>query len=233
MAEPIPEEIRVPERPRLQAESRTVRGRAVKRLRQSGVIPANLVTPNQPSTAVQVDERALATLVRHGADGRLLDLECDGTTEAVLFDEYELDTITDRLLHATFRRVDLTKPVTVEVGIELEGTAPAAAVMGVTVIQSLTTLEVTALPSEIPSALVASVAGLEGPGDEVVVADLRAVDGTYTPVGDPAESVVGVHVLRAQADDIEEEELDLDEVEIEPGEEGEAAEAPPEEAPPA
>lgn len=223
----------MPERPRLQASTRTVRGRAVKRLRRSGVIPANLVTPNQPSTNVQVDERALATLVRHGADGRLLDLECDGATEPVLFDDYELDVITDRLLHATFRRVDLTKPVTVEVGIELQGTAPAAAVMGVTVIQSLTSLEVEALPNEIPSTLVADVSGLEAPGDEVVVSDLRAPDGTYAPVGDAADTVISVHVLRAQAEDVEEEEIDLDEVEIEPGEEGEAAEAPPEEAPPA
>lgn len=223
----------MPERPRLQAEPRTVRGRAVKRLRRSGVIPANLVTPNQPSTAVQVDERALASLVRHGADGRLLDLECDGTTEAVLFDEYELDAITDRLLHATFRRVDLTKPVTVEVAIELQGSAPAAGIMGVTVIQSLTSLEVAALPTEIPSGLVADISGLEEPGDEVVVADLRATDGVYAPVGDSAETVISVHVLRAQAEDVEEEELDLDEVEIAPGEEGEAPEAPPEEAPPA
>ena len=223
----------MPERPRLRASTRTVRGRAVKRLRRSGVIPANLVTPNQPSTAVQVDERELATLVRHGADGRLLDLECDGATEAVLFDEYELDIITDRLLHATFRRVDLTKPVTVEVAIELQGTAPAAAVMGVTVIQSLTSLEVEALPNEIPSGLVADISGLEEPGDEVVVADLRSVDGVYTPAGDATDTVLSVHVLRAQADDDEEAEIDLDEVEIEPGEEGEAEEAPPEDSPPA
>ena len=223
----------MPERPRLRASTRTVRGRAVKRLRRSGVIPANLVTPNQPSTAVQVDERELATLVRHGADGRLLDLECDGATEAVLFDEYELDIITDRLLHATFRRVDLTKPVTVEVAIELQGTAPAAAVMGVTVIQSLTSLEVEALPNEIPSGLVADISGLEEPGDEVVVADLRSVDGVYTPAGDATDTVISVNVLRAQADDDEEAEIDLDEVEIEPGEEGEAEEAPPEDSPPA
>ena len=223
----------MPERPRLQASPRAVRGRAVKRLRRSGVIPANLVTPNQPSAAVQVDERELATLVRAGADGRLLDLECDGETEAVLFDAYELDAITDRLLHATFRRVDLTKPVTVEVAIELEGTAPAAAVMGVTVIQSLTSLQIAALPSEIPSGLVADISGLEEPGDEVVVADLRATDGVYAPVGDSAETVISVHVLRAQAEDVEEEEIDLDEVEIEPGEEGEVAEAPPEEPTPA
>ena len=223
----------MPERPRLQASPRAVRGRAVKRLRRSGVIPANLVTPNQPSAAVQVDERELATLVRAGADGRLLDLECDGETEAVLFDDYELDVITDRLLHATFRRVDLTKPVTVEVAIELEGTAPAAAVMGVTVIQSLTSLQIAALPSEIPSGLVADISGLEEPGDEVVVADLRATDGVYAPVGDSAETVISVHVLRAQAEDVEEEEIDLDEVEIEPGEEGEVAEASPEEPAPA
>ncbi len=182
---------------------------------------------------MQVDERALATLVRHGADGRLLDLEWDGTSEAVLFDDFELDAITDRLLHATFRRVDLTKPVTVEVAIELQGTAPAAAMMGMAVIQSLTSLQIAALPTEIPSALVVDVSGLEAPGDEVVVSDLRATDGSYTPVGDPTDPVVGVHVLRAQEVDEVEEELDLDELEITPGEEGEAAEAPPEEPAPA
>ncbi len=222
----------MPERPQLTASQREAFGRKVKRLRRSGFIPANIVSPNQPSTAVQVHERDLAALVRHGADGRLLDLEWEGSTEAVLFDDFELDPITDRLLHATFRRVDLTKPVNVEVAIELQGVAPAAGVAGLAVIQTLTALQVSALPTEIPSLLTAEISELEDPGDEVVVGDLQSTDGAYELVSDPSESVIAVHVLRVQEEEeAPEEDLELDELEIEPGEEGEAAAASPDEEP--
>lgn len=217
----------MPERPRLTASQREAFGRKVNRLRRSGFIPANIVSPNQPSTAIQVHERDLAALVRRGADGRLLDLEWQGSTEAVLFDEYELDPITDRLRHATFRRVDLTRPVNVEVAIELQGTAPAGGVTGLAVIQALTALQVSALPIEIPSLLTADISRLEEPGDEIVVGDLRAVDGAYDLVSDPNESVIGVHVLRVQEEEPA-EDLGLEEVEIGDGEDGEA---PPSMAP--
>ena len=212
----------MPDRPHLTASSREALGRKVKRLRRTGIIPANIVSPNEASTAVQVHERDLAVLVRHGADGRLLDLEKDGETEAVLFDDYVLDPITDRLIHATFRRVDLTKPVTVEVSIELEGIAPAAATVGLAVVQAITALQVSALPTEIPSLLRADVSQLAEPGNEIVVSDLRAVDGAYTLVSDPDEPVIAVHVLRAQVEEEPEEGRDLAEVELAPGEEGEA-----------
>ncbi len=215
----------MPERPQLTASQREAFGRKVKRLRRSGFIPANIVSPNQPSTAVQVHEGALAALVRHGAGGRLLDLEWEGSTEPVLFDQYELDPITDRLLHATFRRVDLTKPVNVEVAIELQGTAPAAGIAGLAVIQALTELQVSALPTEIPSLLTADVSELEEPGDEIAASDLRAADGVYELVSDPNESVIAVHVLRVQEEEAE-EGLELEEVELEAGEEGEVARAP-------
>ena len=213
----------MPERPRLTASQREAFGRKVKRLRLSGFVPANIVSPNQPSMAVQVHERDLAALVRRGAGGRLLDLEWEGSTEAMLFDEYELDPITDRLRHATFRRVDLTKPVNVEVAIDLQGTAPAAGTSGLAVIQALTALQVSALPIEIPSLLTADISGLEEPGDEIVVGDLQALDGAYELVSDPSEPVIAVHVLRVQEEEEEPaDELGLEEMGIGDGEQGEA-----------
>ena len=218
----------VPARPRLTAERRTVLGKKVKRLRREGLTPANLVEPLKASVAIQVAESELAGLVRHGGSGHLVDLVWCDETQPVLMDQVEIDAITNRLLHATFRRVDLSKPVTVAVPVHLEGTAPASEVADFVVIQALSEIDVSALPAEIPSYLIGDATVLRDVGDEVRVADLRAADGAFEAVTDPSEAVVAVHLARVAEEEVPAEEAELEEVELEA--EGEAAveEAAPE-----
>ena len=213
----------MPERHRLAAEPRTVLGKKVRRLRREGLIPANLVEAGRPSVAMQVSERALADLVRAQAAGHLVDLDSPDISEPVLMDDVEIDTLTNRLVHLTLRKVDLTKPINVMVRVSLEGHAPASDSAQVVVIQNLQDVEVSALPAEIPSSLIADVSNLVDVGDEVVVRDLRAEDGAYEPVDDPEASVIQVTAARAVEED--EEEADLEEVPLEEGAEA-TAEAP-------
>jgi len=213
----------VPERQRLAAEPRTVLGKKVRRLRREGVIPANLVEAGRPSIAMQVSERALADVVRAQATGQLVDLESPDISEPVLMDSVEIDTLTNRLVHLTLRKVDLTKPIDVMVRVTLEGQAPASESAQVVVIQNLQEVEVSALPTEIPSSLIADISGLVDIGDEVVVGDLRAEDGVYEPVDDLEASVIQVTPARTVEED--EDEEDLEEIPLEEGAEA-AAEAP-------
>ena len=213
----------MPERHRLAAEPRTVLGKKVRRLRREGVIPANLVQAGHPSIAIQVSERALADLVRAQATGQLVELDSPDVSEPVLMDSVEIDTLTNRLVHLTLRKVDLTKRINVMVRVVLEGYAPASDNAEVVVIQDLQEVEVSALPAEIPTSLVAVVSDLVDIGDAVVVGDLRAEDGVYEPVDDPEASVIQVTPARTVE---EEEEVDeLEEVLLD--EDGEViAEAP-------
>lgn len=213
----------MPERQRLAAEPRTVLGKKVRRLRREGVIPANLVEAGRPSIAMQVSERALADVVRAQATGQLVDLESPDISEPVLMDDVEIDTLTNRLVHLTLRKVDLTKPINVMVRVSLEGRAPASDNAELLVLQHLQEVEVSALPAEIPSSLMGDVSGLVDIGDEVCVSDLRSADGTYEPVDDL--DVVVVQVTAARAVEEEEEEDELEEVLLEEGAE------PSEEAP--
>ncbi len=213
----------MPERQRLAAEPRTVLGKKVRRLRREGVIPANLVEAGRPSIAMQVSERALADVVRAQATGQLVDLESPDISEPVLMDSVEIDTLTNRLVHLTLRKVDLTKPIDVMVRVTLEGQAPASESAQVVVIQNLQEVEVSALPTEIPSSLIADISGLVDIGDEVVVGDLRAEDGVYEPVDDLEASVIQVTPARTVEED--EDEEDLEEIPLEEGAEA-AAEAP-------
>jgi large subunit ribosomal protein L25 len=205
----------VPERHRLTAEPRTVLGKKVRRLRREGLIPANLVEPGHPSIAMQVSERELADLVRAQASGHLVHLETPDMSEPVLMDSVDIDTLTNRLVHLTLRKVDLTKPIELMVRVTLEGHAPASDSALVVVIQNLQEVLVSALPSEIPSSLIADVSGLVDIGDGVQVQDLRAEDGSYEPVDDPEAMVIQVTPARAVEED--EEEDDLEEVPLEEG----------------
>ena len=205
----------MPERQRLAAEPRTVLGKKVRRLRRKGVIPANLVQAGHPSIAMQVSERALADVVRAQATGQLVDLESPDATEPVLMDSVDIDTLTNRLVHVTLRKVDLTRPIDVMVRVELEGYAPASEDAELLVLQHLQEVEVSALPAEIPSSLIGDVSDLVDIGDEVCVSDLRSADGSYEPVDDPDAIVVQVTAARAVEED--EEEDDLEEVLLEEG----------------
>ncbi len=214
----------MPERHRLAAEPRTVLGKKVRRLRREGVIPANLVQAGHPSIAIQVSERALADLVRAQATGQLVELDSPDVSEPVLMDSVEIDTLTNRLVHLTLRKVDLTKRINVMVRVVLEGYAPASDNAEVVVIQDLQEVEVSALPAEIPTSLVAVVSDLVDIGDAVVVGDLRAEDGVYEPVDDPEASVIQVTPART----VEEEEEDLELEEVLLDEDGEVIAAAPE-----
>ncbi len=213
----------MPERHRLAAEPRTVLGKKVRRLRREGVIPANLVQAGHASIAMQVSERALADLVRAQATGQLVDLESSDISEPVLMDHVEIDTLTNRLVHLTLRKVDLATAIDVMVRVQLEGRAPASDNSELVVLQLLQDVEVSALPTEIPSSLIADVSDLVDVGDEVVVGDLRAEDGAYEPLDDP--DVIVVQVTAARTVEEDEEEDDLDEVLLEEGAE-EGVEAP-------
>lgn len=190
-------------------------GKKVKRLRQAGVIPANLVEAGSPSRAIQVPERALADLVRAGVTGQLVELASEESSEPVLMDSVEIDSLSNRLVHATFRKVDLTKSVNVMVRVALVGHAPASDIVELVVLQNLTEIEVSALPAEIPSGLEADVSSLTDVGDEIFVGDLKAIDGAYEPLTHPEESVAQVSVVRQVEE--EEPEAVLDEELLEEG----------------
>ena len=183
-------------------------GKKVKRLRRAGLIPANLVEAGSPSRAIQGPERDLADLVRAGVTGQLVELASEESSEPVLMDSVEIDSLSNRLVHATFRKVDLTKSVNVMVRVVLVGHAPASDIVDLVVLQNLTEIEVSALPTEIPSGLEADVSSLTDVGDEVFVGDLKAIDGAYEPLTHPEESVAQVSVVRQVEEEEPEEALD-------------------------
>jgi len=182
--------------PTLTANVRTDMGsRAVRRLRQKGVIPAELYGHNEPNLhlAVQVDD--VLRLLQHGV--QLVALNIGGKTERALVKDTQQDYGGDMLIHLDFARVALDEKVKVDVAIEFHGT-PAGLARGGTVEYHLNALEIECLPMAIPESIRIDVDRLEL-NEFLHVRDIVAPEGVKV-LNDPEEIVAAVHVPKVVAE---------------------------------
>ena len=210
----------------LQAESRSVLGKKVKQLRRSGLVPGNVYGRGQESQAIQSElteiERVFGAVDRNA----VVTMSIDGTSETipVVLREVQRHPVTRRLLHLDFYQVDLTRAIHSEARLALIGESEAVS-MGGTVVQSLESLMLEALPTAMPSVIEVDISVLEEFGHSVLVRDLELPEGVIA-LTDGAVAVATALAPRVTEEEEEAEELAAEEalVEAAEGEEEEAAE---------
>mgnify|MGYP001205410101 FL=1 len=179
----------------------------LNRLRKSGYVPASVYGKGIPPLAVAVEEQALQRALRR-LDNHILEMDIPGHgLHPVLIKEIQRDKVEGgRILHLDFFRISMSEPVRATVRIELVG-EPAGLGKGVVLQQTLESLEVKAMPQDLPGSVTADAGGL-APGDTLTVADLLMPPGVMC-LTDPATPVATV--LEVQALD----EADLAEMKAE------------------
>lgn len=175
------------------AERREITGKAVKRLRRRGIIPAHVYGPGRPSLSIQVNghdiERFLAThtpttvlrLDLGGADGR----------ENVVVAHVQHQPATNAIQHVDFLQVDLNQPIKARVPVRLVGEAPAMKIGGAVMLHLLDAVEIEARPMDLPDALELDISGLEELKSARHVGDL-AVPAGVSVLTDASEPVVKI-----------------------------------------
>ena len=93
----------------------------------------------------------------------------------LLLQEVQFDALTDRPLHIDFLRVDMDKPMPVEVELAYLG-VPKGQSQGGQLLKDRTTLKVLSLPASIPHDIQVRVAGVDI-GDEVKAGSLKLPEG--------------------------------------------------------
>lgn len=151
----------------LRAKKREARGtKACRRLRAAGQIPAIVYGHEQEPVAVQVSAEDLDRALRRRS--RMFDIRVGRKKESVLLRDIQHDALGDEVIHADFVRVAMDEAIAIEVPITLKGKPRAEhAVLQ----QTLVSLEVECLPSDIPEEILALVGDLEV-GQSISVADL-------------------------------------------------------------
>jgi large subunit ribosomal protein L25 len=163
--------------------------RPARRLRSEGKVPGVVYGLGADPVTLAVEWRDLrAALVTEQGLNAIIHLDIDGSTTPTLVKDIQRHKVRRDVLHVDFIRVDLSKTVDVEVPVHLEGEAEAVGRGGGVVDQVLTSLLITAKPSDIPSELTIDISSLEI-GSALRVGDIALPAGVTTGV-DPEEAVV-------------------------------------------
>lgn len=213
------------DRPRLEATTRSESGKsAAARLRRDGRLPAVLFGHGIESESLSVDAHELSVLRRRVGATTLVDLTVDGhKPRAVLIHGVQLDKVTHRPVHVDLFAVRMTEELTAEVPLVGDGVAPATE-LGGTLVHSMNSIKVRALPKDLPEAIHYSLESLAGYDNAITVADLVAPHGV-TLHADPLEVVARVLAPRVEEAPVVEAEAPAAEGEA-PAAEGEAPAAP-------
>jgi large subunit ribosomal protein L25 len=193
--------------------------RPVRRLRNEGKIPGVVYGMGADPIPLSVEWRELrAALITEQGLNAVIHLEVEGEQMPTLVKEMQRHPVRRNVLHVDFIRVDLNKPVDVDVPIHLEGEAETVQREGGVIDQILTSLAIHAKPSDIPAGLTVDISDLEI-GSSKHVSDIVLPEGVTTSV-EPDETVVTASFQVVEIP----EPTEGEEVEGEEGAEGEAAE---------
>ncbi|MCE5091250.1 50S ribosomal protein L25/general stress protein Ctc [Staphylococcus devriesei] len=161
----------------------------LKKLRNTGKVPAVVYGYGTKNTSVKVDEVEFIKVIREVGRNGVIDLGVGSKSIKVMVSDYQFDPLKNQITHIDFLAINMTEERTVEVPVHLTGEAVGAKEGGV-VEQPLFDLQVTATPENIPEVIEVDISALEI-NDSYSVADIK-VSGDFTIENDPEESVVTV-----------------------------------------
>lgn len=203
---------------------RAVLGKKVKRLRREGTLPANIYGRGLESVAVQISLRtAREMLTAHGTN-TLISVEVEGEKEArpVMVRDVKVHPVSGAIQHLDFFQVDLARTIRAAVPVVLIGEAPAVAEHGGIVLTGIATVQIEALPADVPDHFEVSVEHLEEIDQQITIGALVVPQGV-TVHSD--EDQMLVRITRPRLIEEEEEEVLEGEEELVEGEEAEEGEA--------
>jgi large subunit ribosomal protein L25 len=180
------------------AEVRASRGKnEAHRTRRAGQIPAVLYGSHKDPVAVSVDPRQITKII-HSSTGynTIFKLQISGETTPVMVVDRQVDPIRGTLLHADFKRIDLTKRIRVSIPVGTTGEAKGVKVQGGLLEIITREVEIECLPDDIPEKFVVDVGELMI-GQAKRSSDI-ALSGSMKLVSSPDAVIAHIVALRAE-----------------------------------
>src|SRR5690242_15459965 len=143
----------------LAAKIRTIRGSSrTRRLRSSGLVPAEIYGHKEPNQSIEVSEKELGKILASlKGENIFFSLNIEGAKgEPVLavIKEVQYHKINNSLLHADFHKVKMNEKIRIKIPIRiLNGDTCEGVKVGGVLQAFMRTLEVQCLPTQIPEAI--------------------------------------------------------------------------------
>ncbi|HOS27151.1 MAG TPA: 50S ribosomal protein L25 [Deltaproteobacteria bacterium] len=173
---------------------RSIQKKKVRALRREGVIPAVVYGRGFESTLVQVPQKEFENVYKKTHGTAVIDAGLGGKTLPVLVHAIQRDSLTGRILHIDFLKVDLRREVTVEIPLVFVGTSPAEKEGKGKIGHEATSIAIKCSPKNIPSEIEVDVSSIADKHDVIHASDLKLPEGASLAHGVSEDKVIAVLV---------------------------------------
>jgi large subunit ribosomal protein L25 len=179
---------------KITATPRSGSGKSVTRkLRAAGIAPAVVYGTGREATALSVNATELVRTRREFGASHIYSVDVEGGDSfRAYIREIQVDAVTREIQHVDFWAVDMDKPVTMEVRLEIEGRSKGV-VAGGHFEKLRRVVRLTGLPTAMPDKVVLDISEL-GAGETYHVSDLVLPEGVAPAAGDDNYSLASVSI---------------------------------------
>jgi len=202
----------------LSASLRQETGRKNKQIRKQGFIPAILYGHRIKNLVLTVEAKEFEEVYQEAGETSLIKLKIRAEQEKekkermVLIQEVAKDPVTDKIIHIDFHQVKMDEAIKVEVPLVFVGSSLAVEKENGVLIKNIQSLEVEALPQDLPHEIQVDISSLKTFDDNIYIKDLT-ISEKVKAMAEPEEVVASVIPPRTKEELEELEEAPKEEVE--------------------
>jgi len=190
----------------INAQIRSIVGSKVSQIRKQGLVPATVYGKGMESISVQFNALELEKIFSEAGESVLVELLLDGDKLPILFKNPQYHYINSNLIHIDCYKVNLKEKITAEIPIELIGESPAVK-EGNILIEVADTVEVEALPSDLPEKIEIDIATLLAVDDYINAGMLNIDKSKVELVTNEDQIIVKIDAPRAEEEPVAAEEV--------------------------
>jgi large subunit ribosomal protein L25 len=173
----------------IEAVKREIKGKKVSTLRREGKLPGVIYGHHFETESIVMDLKSATKILNTATSSSIVTIVIDGKEHSALVREKQRDYIRNQYIHVDFQAVSQTEKIRTKVGIVVTGVAPAVKDFNGVVVEGLDSIEVEALPKDLPERFTIDISGLANIGDAIHVSDV-SVPATVTVLTPAGEMVV-------------------------------------------
>lgn len=191
----------------LVAAKRTAVGKAARRLRETGKVPAVLYGHKTRTEPIEVTAKDIERVYRHAGGNKIISLKVgDARAKSVLVHDVQRGAAKGELTHLDFYAIRMDEELRAEVPIHFVGESTAVYRDEGTLVKNMEMVEVECLPTDLPAGFELDISGLDDFEKTLTLADLVLPEGVKLVAED-----MGTLVARVEPPRSDEELAELDE----------------------
>lgn len=160
----------------IKAEKREKLGKATRKLRKEGILPANIFGKDIDSISIKVSALDFRHTFARVHETGVVYVEVEGKLIPSLIQNIQRHPVSGAVLHGDFKKINLKQKTQAEVPIKIIGESDAVKSKNGILITQMQTMTIEALPTDIPSDIEIDISVLKEIGDEIKIKDIKTTD---------------------------------------------------------